>query len=248
MKETEPNPEATAAELKPEAKAEPTLEAKAKTPSELTPQIIKRVHELYEELGRKAVRAVQEWEIRKDETKAEPKPEGTAAEPKSEAKATKRKFEVRNKIIFTLSILGVLAALVAAYLFGRERKAQPPVFKPVSSPYESAIYANGIIESDQSSGENINIFPEVAGPITKVLVREGQPVSAGTPLFTIDDSVQRPTTEQLRLQSEASLALLEELESAAENGDAGDCRIAGGSGRSQSESGPRPVRQAPRLL
>ena len=270
MKETEPNPEATAAELKPEAKAEPTLEAKAKTPSELTPQIIKRVHELYEELGREEVLAVQEWEkaeqeIRKDETKAEPKleakavepkPEAKAAEPKPEAKATepkpetkateaksetnaaelksetkaaepkseaktaepkpetktaRPKFEARNKIIFTLSIIGVLAALVAAYLFGRERKAQPPVFKPVSSPYESAIYANGIIESDQSSGENINIFPEVAGPITKVLVREGQPVSAGTPLFTIDDSVQRPTTEQLRLQSEAALALLEEL-------------------------------------
>ena len=92
-----------------------------------------------------------------------------------------------------------------------ERKAQPPVFKPVSNPYDSAIYANGIIESDQSSGENINIFPEVSGPITKVLVREGQQVSAGTPLFSIDDSVQRATTEQLKLQSEAALALLNEL-------------------------------------
>jgi HlyD family secretion protein len=135
---------------------------------------------------------------------AEPAPEAKAAEPKPDAKSAdsspgakvaKPKREVRNKIIFTLSILGVLAALVAAYLFGIERKAQPPVFKPVSSPYESAIYANGIIESDQSSGENINIFPEVAGPIIKVLVREGQQVSAGTPLFTIDDSVQRANTE-----------------------------------------------------
>ncbi|MGO8677982.1 MAG: HlyD family secretion protein [Limisphaerales bacterium] len=140
-----------------------------------------------------------------------PKPEPKAAEPKPEAKAASPKHEVRNKIIFTLSILGLLAALVGAYLFGRERKAQPPVFKPVSNSYDSAIYANGIIESDQSSGENINIYPEVSGPITKVLVHEGQQVSAGTPLFTIDDSVQRPTTEQLRLQSEASLALLSEL-------------------------------------
>ena len=117
----------------------------------------------------------------------------------------------RNRIIFTLSILGILAALVAAYFFGRERKAQPPVFKPVSSPYDSAIYANGIIESDQPSGKNINMFPEVSGPITRVLAREGQTVSAGAPLFAIDDSVQRANTEQLRLQSEASLALLEEL-------------------------------------
>jgi HlyD family secretion protein len=142
---------------------------------------------------------------------AQPKPEPKRAEPKPAAKAARPKHDIRNKIIFTLSITGLLAALAAAILFARERKAQPPVFKPVTNPYGSAIYANGIIESDQSSGENINIYPEVAGPITKVLVREGQQVSAGTPLFTIDDSVQRPTTEQLRLQSEASLALLNEL-------------------------------------
>jgi HlyD family secretion protein len=76
-----------------------------------------------------------------------------------------------------------------------QRKAQPPVFQPVSNPYASAIYANGMIESDQSSGENINIFPEVSGPIIKVFVHEGQQVSAGTPVFTIEDSVQRATVE-----------------------------------------------------
>ena len=118
---------------------------------------------------------------------------------------------MRNKIIFALSITGILAGLVGAHIFALERKAQPPVFKPVSSPYESAIYANGIIESDQPSGANINIYPEVSGPITKVLVSEGQQVSAGTVLFTIDDSVQKANTEQLRLQSEASLTLLNEL-------------------------------------
>jgi HlyD family secretion protein len=111
------------------------------------------------------------------------------------AKAAKPRHEVRNKIIFALSIIGVLAGLVAAFIFGIERKAQPPVFKPVSNPYESAIYANGIIESDQSSGAGINIYPEVSGPITRVLVREGQQVLAGTLLFTIDDSVQRATME-----------------------------------------------------
>ena len=44
----------------PEAKAEPQPEAK--TPSDVTPQLVKRVHELYEELGREDVRAVQDWE------------------------------------------------------------------------------------------------------------------------------------------------------------------------------------------
>jgi len=144
---------------------------------------------------------------------AEPKPETNAPAPKPEAKATepkleagsvesqpkvkgpKPKLDLRNTAIFTLAILGVLAGLIAAYFFGAERKPQPPLFKPVSSPYQSAIYANGIIESDQSSGANINIYPEVSGPITKVWVNEGQRVSAGTLLFTIDNSVQSANVE-----------------------------------------------------
>jgi HlyD family secretion protein len=118
---------------------------------------------------------------------------------------------VRNKIIFSLAILGVLAGLVAAYIFGIQRKAQPPVFKPTASPYVTAIFANGIIESDQTSGSNINVYPEVSGRVTQVLVKEGQQVSAGAPLLKIDDSVQKATTAQLHSQAEAALALLKEL-------------------------------------
>ena len=181
--------EAEATEPKPEAKvAEPKPEANA---AEAKPE-------------------VKAAEAKPDLKAAEPKPESQGRRAQGEAMQPSQ-AEIRNKIIFGLSILGILAALVAAYLFGIERKAQPPVFTPVSSPYESAIYANGIIESDQSSGSNINIYPEVSGPITQVLVHEGQQVSAGTPLLTIDDSVQKANTEQLRLQAEASLALLNEL-------------------------------------
>ena len=118
---------------------------------------------------------------------------------------------MRNKIIFSLSVVGILAGLVAAYLFGSERKAQPPAFAPISSPYATAIYANGIIESDQAGGSNINIYPEVTGPVMQVLVHENQHVTAGTPLLGIDDAVQKATAEQLRLQAEAALALLTEL-------------------------------------
>jgi H+-transporting ATPase len=53
-------------ELKPETKVEPKTEASE--PSEVTPQLVKRVHELYEELGREEVRAVQEWEKKERET------------------------------------------------------------------------------------------------------------------------------------------------------------------------------------
>ncbi len=61
------NPEVKA-EPKPETKTEPKPNAKvetdheAKTPSDLTPGIVKRVHELYEELRREDVRAVEDLE------------------------------------------------------------------------------------------------------------------------------------------------------------------------------------------
>ena len=144
-------------------------------------------------------------DVPKTEVKAvEPKLEAKAGNPKSEVKADAPKSEtkisspkpdVRNTIIFALAIIGVLAGCIGAYIFGIQRKAQPPVFTPVSNPYSSGIYANGIVESYQPSGENINIFPEVSGPVVKVLVKEGQQVSAGSVLFTIDDSVQKATVE-----------------------------------------------------
>lgn len=141
------------------------------------------------------------------ETKIDAKP----AAPETPSVATRHKSEIGNKVIFSLAAAGIVAGLVAAYIFGIARKTQPPVFAPPSSPYFTAIYANGIIESDQSSGSNINVYPEVSGRITEVLVHEGQTVTAGTPLFAIDDSVQKANTEQLRLEAEAAQTLLNEL-------------------------------------
>ena len=62
----EPKPEAKDGP-KPEAKDEPKPEPEA--PSDVMPQLVKRVHELYEELGREDVQAVQDWEKKKRETR-----------------------------------------------------------------------------------------------------------------------------------------------------------------------------------
>ncbi len=55
------------------------LEATDEMPSSLTPEIVTRVHRLYEELGREEVKTVQEWEEKQKEisgakTEAEQKP------------------------------------------------------------------------------------------------------------------------------------------------------------------------------
>ena len=118
---------------------------------------------------------------------------------------------MRNKVIFIIAIIGLLAGLLSAYIFGIEKTPPPPAFNPASNPYGKGIYANGIIESSQLTGMNINIFPEVPGTIVKILATEGQNVRRGMPLIEIDDSVQRATTAQQKSQAEAARALLEEL-------------------------------------
>jgi H+-transporting ATPase len=71
----DPKPETGAApttqtktEATPEAKTEPIPEGKDESSSDLTPQLVKRVHELYEDLGRKEVQEVEEWEKAKRKT------------------------------------------------------------------------------------------------------------------------------------------------------------------------------------
>jgi len=118
---------------------------------------------------------------------------------------------MHSRVIFVVSGVGLLLALVSAYLFSQQPKALPPVFEPAANPYGSGIYANGIIESDQSQGANVNIYPEVSGPVTRISAAEGQRVRKGDVILTIDDAVQRATTEQLKSQAEAALAVLKEL-------------------------------------
>lgn len=111
---------------------------------------------------------------------------------------------MRNRILFLLALFGILGGLVSAYFFGNQQKPKPPAFKPASNPYEKGIYANGIIESDQQSGENINIYPEVSGSVTKVMVSEGQEVKKGQPLFAIDRDVQQAAVEEQRAQADSA--------------------------------------------
>jgi len=118
---------------------------------------------------------------------------------------------MKNKIVFIISFVGILGGIVAAVLSGIAKPPLPPAFNPAASPYPSAIYAEGIVESAQTSGENINLYPEVAGTVKEILVSEGQQVKAGAPLLQIDDSIQRATAEQLGSQAEAAAALLQEL-------------------------------------
>jgi HlyD family secretion protein len=116
-----------------------------------------------------------------------------------------------RKFIFVLSFVGLLAGGFVAYLSGLTQPPLPPAFNPPTNPYPNGIYAEGIVESDQPSGENINVYPEVSGTVKQILVAEGQEVKQGTVLLVIDDSIQRATVEQLQSQAQAASTLLAEL-------------------------------------
>ena len=118
---------------------------------------------------------------------------------------------MRYRLLFTIAVVGSVAGCVASYVFSIEKPAEPPVFHPVSDPYSQGVYAEGIVESDQPSGENINVYPEVPGTVKQILATEGQTVHKGDPLVSIDDSIQRATTEQLESQAQAARSMLQEL-------------------------------------
>jgi len=118
---------------------------------------------------------------------------------------------VKIRWLFVLSLVGALLGIIAAVYYARQKAPQPPVFQPASNPFKSGIYANGIVESDQESGSNVNLYPEVAGTVVRIPVHEGQQVKAGDELLALEDSVQRATAAQQQAQADAAQAALDEL-------------------------------------
>ncbi len=118
---------------------------------------------------------------------------------------------MRTKILFALAILGVLLGVISAYRYGRTAPPQTPLATN-PDPYAKGIFANGIIESYDVNGENINIYPQVAGRVTAVDVTDGQTVAKGAALFSLYDGIQRQVVAQNKAQMEAARALLQELQ------------------------------------
>jgi HlyD family secretion protein len=113
-----------------------------------------------------------------------------------------RKFRIE----LVLAFVGLLASMIGAYLYGLHAAPLPPAFKPAANPYAKGIYAEGIIESDQTHGENINIYPNVSGTIVAIPVHEGEFVRKGTVLLRLDNSVQKATAEATKAQIEYARA------------------------------------------
>ncbi|MHB1871837.1 MAG: efflux RND transporter periplasmic adaptor subunit [Steroidobacteraceae bacterium] len=114
---------------------------------------------------------------------------------------------MKQKLLFAVALLGILLGVVSAYVYGRKLPTQAPL--AVSrDPYPSGIYAEGIIQSEQASGDDINVYPQVSGTATHVYVGPGQRAAQGAPLLAIDDAVQRRIVDADSAKISAALATL----------------------------------------
>lgn len=117
---------------------------------------------------------------------------------------------MKVKTLFIIATIGIVAALLSAFIYNAKVKLSPPLSVNYN-PYEQGVYATGIIESFQRNGANINIFPDVSGRVTNILVTDGQKLKKGDVILQIDDSVQKEIVAKDAAQARAAKSLLDEL-------------------------------------
>lgn len=90
------------------------------------------------------------------------------------------------KAFFKLMLFSFLGFFIAVSYIFYDNQTTPDKIKSidkVKAPYQSFIYATGIIEAEST---NIPIGSAVSGIVTKLFVHTGQKINVGDPLFSID--------------------------------------------------------------
>ncbi|HWB20677.1 MAG TPA: HlyD family efflux transporter periplasmic adaptor subunit [Phycisphaerales bacterium] len=103
----------------------------------------------------------------------------------------------RKYVVPALALAGLAVAIQTVRTSNSPHPYALPVSAPSTSPYKHTIAGSGIVES---STRNIEIGTNVAGIVTKVHVKVGDPIKAGDPLFMIDD---RTLQSELAVKSAA---------------------------------------------
>ena len=141
-----------------------------------------------------------------------------------------------RRFLFVLSVYRLLlAGGVVAYSFGHHTAGAAPAFTPPTNPYPDGIYAEGIVESEQTSGENINIYPEVAGTVTQIPVAEGQEVNQRPDIAGAGRFHPAGDGGATAISGRGVVHSVERVEGSAEKRDARRGRGPGGRGRCSVE-------------
>lgn len=116
---------------------------------------------------------------------------------------------VRTFVVPLLAIAGVLLAVITVVKGSMPQQVPPPLVEPPKAPYASFVAGSGLVEA---STQNIAIGTPVGGVVTAVGVKVGDSVKAGTPLFVIDDRVQKAALATAEANLAATRAQLARLE------------------------------------
>lgn len=114
------------------------------------------------------------------------------------------------KWLIGIAIFGILLGIISVIAYNQTL----PTLAPLSinyNPYEAGLYASGIIESDQETGSNLDLYPEVAGTVVHVYVRDGDIIQKNAPLLALDDSIQKALVEKDQAQVSYEQAMLDNL-------------------------------------
>lgn len=88
-----------------------------------------------------------------------------------------------NSILAVFAIIGILSGIYMLILDQRPTPESQPITPPSISPFESFIAGAGIVEA---ASENIGLGAMVSATVDQILVKKGEIVPKGTPLFTLD--------------------------------------------------------------
>ena len=97
---------------------------------------------------------------------------------------------IRKIVLPLLAVLGVVFAIYTVRAGNKPVPVSQPVAEPARSPFATYVAGSGLIEA---ASENIAVGTSVPGVVTEVLVKVGDSVKAGAPLFRIDDRELKAT-------------------------------------------------------
>jgi HlyD family secretion protein len=127
------------------------------------------------------------------------------------AGVSEEKGMIRKYVLPLLAVTGVAFALWTVVSSSQPIPAAPPVAQPAQAPFASFVAGAGIIEA---STENIAMGTPVSGVVTEIFVTVGQAVTAGDPLFKLDDrnlQAELAVRQTALLQAKEKLARLKSM-------------------------------------
>jgi HlyD family secretion protein len=139
-------------------------------------------------------------------------PEASAAPPRRRTQRRRTIADILTQYVLPLAAMAMLG--FALWYVAKTRPITnnpPPPIMPARSPYADTLAAAGIVEAQT---ENISVGSATPGVVVQVLVKVGDEVKAGQPLFRLDDRqlqgelavkramVSQSKSELIRLEAE----------------------------------------------